>query len=168
MNKPMATLNEKMTKIIQKCFNVDAEAVFDASFWASTAENAIGYSLLACNCDSDFCKYVNETFDCDFKPLTMECFLLSLMHEIGHLKTLPKLSDNVKARNQLVKILIDRFHNPENVNGLINYLYFNLKMEKVATAWAIHFIKKYPNRVKWLEKQVNKAVQEFYGAVASP
>lgn len=158
----MQKLNKQMTKIINKCCGLNITATLTSNFWMSEKNQLLSYSLVPDKCDKDFCDYVNKTFGCNFQPNTIELFELSILHEVGHFKTFKCFSDDAKAYNQLCKWFIDKipfYH-------LSNKLYFNLPLERMATEWAINFIRKCPNRMKYLERNIYTDVQDFYKRVA--
>lgn len=158
----MEKLNKKMTSIINKCCGLNIKAKLTSQFWVSENKQLISYSLIPDTCDKDFCNFVNKTWNCKFEPCTLALMELSILHEVGHLKTFPYFSDRARFFNQVCKLIIDRLP----FDKLQNYLYFNLPLEKKATEWAIHFMRKYPKRADYFAKKMNANVQDFYKRVA--
>lgn len=91
-------------------------------------------------------------------------FVISLLHEVGHHKTLEDISGTVaefciaeKERINEEMQIADGHRSKE-----LNYEYFNLPDEIVATAWAVEWAKKHPKKVKKIWKHCEEAFHEIY------
>ncbi len=156
----MEKLNKQMTDTINKCCGLNITATLATGFEMSQNNQSIYYSITVDKCDKDFCNFVNKTWNCNFKPQSVELMELSILHEVGHFKTFPYFSNNNFAWNQLCKLFINKM--PKCLSRLQNYLYFHLPLEKTATAWAVNYLRKCPKKAKVLEKEMVASVTDFY------
>lgn len=85
-------------------------------------------------------------------------FAISILHEIGHSLTLPKLSDKQKEEILEEKEKIDKAIEELDDDDMRNYInilktrYFKSVDEVLATAWAVWFANEHPRVVEILEK----------------
>ena len=156
----MKTLNKQMSEMIKECCGLTLTATLDQNFWVSKSHKKIAYSLQCDKCDKDFCSFVKKNWKYDFQPATIDLMILSILHEVGHLKTFKYFSDTNTMWNMICKIGIDKL--PKPLYHVANKLYFNLPLEKAATAWAIWFYKMHPDKIKTFKQELNTNVQAFY------
>lgn len=110
------------------------------------------------NCDEIQDKAFNEDIEATFGYKVNCPFALSILHEIGHSVTLPKVSDEQKEEIMAEKEKIEKdieALEDDDIDGYITILktrYFKLADEVAATFWAVWFAIKYPRVVEILEK----------------
>jgi len=136
-------LERKARKMIEdfvESFGYVAEE--DVEFMCDTECDIVNYTLY----DSDtsrsniaWKKYINDTFH-----ITVPLYLLSILHEIGHLETAYQLSqedvDSDNIDKEIIKLAFENALDKDNCYHLFK-AYWDLKMEYLATEWAINFIK---------------------------
>lgn len=110
--------------------------------------------------DEWFKEFVAERFGFDVKYP----FVFSLLHEVGHHKT----EDDVDG--SLYDFCIEekeRIHNEmqtadDERSKALEWQYFNLPDEIIATAWAVRYCRKHPRKVKKMWAEMLIALQAFY------
>lgn len=133
-------------------FECKAEVGPDFAYWYAT--NTITYSFVTSErmekLFKAFAKSIGLKVDVDI-------FLLSLMHEVGHVETWDELSKEECVYSQDVKeILTDSDEDCE--------IYFNLPDEYEATAFAVDYINEHENELKnWWNNKLQPAIMDFYG-----
>lgn len=87
--------------------------------------------------------------NCNYSP-----FLMSLLHEIGHIMTFDE--DNMEQKDIIYGLLNteyeDKKENEQDVEKYVN-LYFRIPLEEEATKWGINFAMKNTkliNKYKWI------------------
>ena len=112
-----------------------------------------------------FCPTVDSIADRHFTEFIAERFgykkdypfALSLLHEVGHSKNNEEIVDNIYAFCIGEKFKIQKALNKtadddnERIKEL-DYRYFNLPDEIMATAWAVNYAGKHPKQVKKIEQ----------------
>ena len=88
------------------------------------------------------------------------------MHEIGHAKANWEIEGALQdfclaEKERISEGMYDNADNLE-VQKILEWQYFNLPDEIMATAWAVNYAKKHPKRVKKMWKQFEKAFHDFY------
>lgn len=111
--------------------------------------------------DDWFNEFIQERFDYDVRYP----FIISLLHEVGHHKT------DEQIQNELYNFC---FEEKERINKemesvttvedakRLEWQYFNLPDEIVATAWAVKYAKANPKKVKKMWEKTQKALFKFY------
>lgn len=102
-----------------------------------------------------------------FGLVTNYPFILSLLHEIGHLNTYDFIPDEVVSFDYDETI---RITNEINALGKLDikgrkklvYDYFNLESEVAATKWAVRYVRKHLEEVEELAKKVQATLMKFY------
>lgn len=101
--------------------------------------------------EQTFIDYVNQLEKDFFNKYNVNCFILSLLHEVGHIMTHnEELEEEYNKDTELLNYLEE--------NELITKtdqcrLYVQLELERLATQWAIDFIK--DNQLFIIENQEN-------------
>lgn len=113
--------------------------------------------------DDWFIEFVKERFDYDVKLP----FIFSILHEVGHHKTLEDVYANDDLYNFCIseKKRIDKEMKTledETLARKLEFEYFNLPDEIIATAWAVSYMKNHPKKVKKMWEKCQKALMEFY------
>ena len=93
-------------------------------------------------------------------------FVMSLLHEIGHLKNNDDVINNVYAfclgeKYKIQQTLFDTDDNDKEKIKNLNYRYFSLPDEIMATAWAVNYCKSNPKDIKRMAKRFEKALNEY-------
>lgn len=116
-------------------FGVDSD--FSSDFSYDPKDKRVYFSIMIPErADRLFKQYVSSHFHFE----TPSIFMLSLLHEVGHAYTMPTLSKlRIRADHQ-AKELIEEALNIDDDDEIYS-LYFDLGIEKVATAWAVDYYK---------------------------
>lgn len=121
-------------------FGCDSD--FDSDFSYDPEEERVYFSIIVADrADRLFKEYVRKTFSFEIPNI----FMLSLLHEVGHFYTLHTFSKmRLRAAHQAKKLI----ENELKVNDCdeIYSQYFDLSIEKVATAWAVDYYKENKKR----------------------
>lgn len=159
--KGMKKLNKAIKAEVAK-FGIEKISMGD---WEWRMDNhSIEYTLLENRMeDIFFLKFVKERFG--YKPLNS--FMLSLFHEIGHNMTYEDLmeSDVIYDFCQAEKDRIEEEMQTATSNRKIKkleYEYFNLPDEIVATAWAVEYMREHEEEIKIMWGHILKAIHKFY------
>ena len=135
----MSVLNEdllvEMVDEFLKPFGVDSD--FSSDFSYDPEDDRVYFSIIVAErSDRLFKQYVLTHFNFE----TPSIFMLSLLHEVGHAYTLHTFSEmRLKAAHE-AKRLIEEMLETDDSDEIYS-LYFDLSIEKVATAWAIDYYK---------------------------
>ena len=124
-------------------------------------DESITYSLIENNVEDLFFKeFIKERFN----YIPENSFIVSLMHEIGHHKTYYDLNPAViefceKEKERINKEMInaDMKRSKE-----LEWQYFNLPDEIIATTWAIYYMETHPKKMRKMWKKCEKALHKFY------
>ena len=133
----MSALNEdllvEMIDEFLKPFGVDSD--FSSDFSYDPDDDRVYFSIIVAErSDRLFKQYVSTHFHFE----TPSIFMLSLLHEVGHAYTLHTFSKmRLKAAHEAKK-LIEETLKTDNSDEIYS-LYFDLSIEKVATAWAVDY-----------------------------
>ena len=143
--------SKKLTKIFKK-FGID-KVKKGIQFEYSYDENTIYYSKDTDETDEFFSMFLKERFDYDDKYP----FAMSLLHEVGHHLNNEEIVDNIYAFCIGEKYKISKAISKLDDNDLerykeLNFQYFNLPDEIMATAWAVNYAKKHPKKIAKIEK----------------
>lgn len=115
----------------------------------------------------------NETEDIWFKEFVEErfnyeipdAFLFSLLHEVGHYNTIEEVSDCIQdfcfSEKDRISDEMQKIETTEQAK-ILEWQYFNLPDEIIATAWAVDYAKNHPKKVKKIIRELHKAFCDFY------
>lgn len=114
--------------------------------------------------DKMFTDFIKERFN----YVGINSFIMSILHEIGHLKANDDVSGEVYDFCLAEKARIEQemescYMDSEKVKAL-EWQYFTLPDEIMATQWAVNYAKNHPRIVKKLWVEMSKALNEFYKA----
>lgn len=127
-------LDNTITKYVRK-FGV-RRAFSGKEFCFYDNINVITYSVFHNQLDAQWAEYINQKYDCDIKPFY---FIFSLLHEVGHYKTLPTIPKDVIEEELFIRAnLLDKIETQEEMNEV----YTNLPSERAANEWAIAYLEK--------------------------
>lgn len=154
---------KKLNKAISnqlKPFGIE-KAKLDDEFALCFENNKVHYKLAYNEVDEWFNACVKEIFGYEVEYT----FIISLLHEIGHLNTIDTLTDKeynrcLKQKERIAKGL-DKANTPEEEKRL-NYFYFLLEDEYRATEWAINYAKKHPKKIRKMWHKILPAIMDFY------
>ena len=76
-------------------------------------------------------------------------FMLSFMHELGHLETEWDMVDDTEERNQITD----------------NKTYFQLYNERIATDWAGEYLTEHKNEMQMLERQILTEIHKIWQSI---
>lgn len=149
--KGIKKINAKLNRWLAANGFEDCEAKIYTEFMYDN--NTIYWSpLLVEKVTKMFNKYINKKGCGDIEPFT-----ISFLHELGHHNTIFSFSN---CRYNLLNF-IDKVVSKTNYR-IANFCHFRLSHERVATEWAIDFIKNNPKQVKKLTSIFKKSLKEFY------
>lgn len=161
--KGVRKLNREMTKIFAKRFGIKSVKLSTYYAYFPTKES-ITFQIVECEENEWFAQYIEERFGYRVEYP----FLISMLHEVGHHKTLDDLGENVYNFCQDEKDYIENMLQDEELTEeeqkKYEWQYFNLPDEIIATAWAVKYATKHPRIMKKLNKQIMELLQEFYKA----
>lgn len=113
-------------------------------------------------CEDDFfSNFVEEKFGIkDKMPI-----LTSFLHEVGHHKTCDLLTEeewdySFRRKKKIFK-KIEKVKDKKRIEK-IQWEYFSLPDEFMATEWAVDYIKTHPKKAKKMNAEIEKAFKEFY------
>lgn len=116
---------------------------------------------------------VNSTLEDDiFEDFVKDCFgffghpfLISLLHEVGHHFTLDSISqscyDYCAEQKERINAEMLSADTLEKAKAL-EYQYFNLPVEYLATEWAVRYCKENAETAYKIEEEILKALNNFY------
>lgn len=135
----MSALNEdllvEMVDEFLEPFGVDSD--FSSDFSYDPEDDRVYFSIIVTErFDRLFKQYVSTHFHFE----TPSIFMLSLLHEVGHAYTLHTFSKMRLKTDHEAKKLIEEVLEIDNSDEIYS-LYFDLSIEKVATAWAVDYYK---------------------------
>jgi hypothetical protein len=140
------------------------EKITMSEWMYDTNKNEINYTLLDNRLeDRWFLKFVKERFG--YKP--KNSFLLSLFHELGHHFTYDDIIENdtlgefcYNEKNRIDKEM--KATKNEKLQKKLEWQYFSLPDEIIATAWAVDYMKNHEEEIEQMWERINKAIVDFY------
>ena len=133
----MTELNEdllvEMVDDFLSPFGCDSD--FSSDFSYDPEDDRVYFSIIVAErSDRLFKQYVSTHFQFE----TPSIFMLSLLHEVGHAYTLHTFSKTKMKIAHEAKKAIEKALENDNSDETYS-LYFDLEIEKVATAWAVDY-----------------------------
>ena len=126
----------------------ECTAVFDKDFAYYSKSNTITYSLLVLDSsEKTFSNFVKGLFP----EITADVFLWSFLHELGHNMTEDDFDDKEWARYRI-----------DAASCSNDYEYYNLPIEKAATAWAGEYMLNHTEEVAILWNKLSSVIADFY------
>lgn len=121
-------------------FGLDSE--LDSDFGYDLNDDTIYFSLLITErSDKLFKEYIEKTFHF----IVPNIFIISLLHEVGHYFTLYSFSKmklkNAHQTKELIENELEKITTDDPLYDIVYSKYFDLNIEKAATAWAIDYYK---------------------------
>lgn len=107
-----------------------------------------------------FSEFIKERFDYTVK----HSFIISLLHEVGHHKTDDSIDDIIYefCRSEKERITAAMKDADEKESKKLEWQYFNLPDEIMATQWAVNYAKKHPKKIEKMWNNLVIELQEFY------
>lgn len=158
--KGLKKLNKAITKELTP-FGINKAKCSDEYSYIFSKEN-ITFKLTEGTIeDLWFVEYVKERFGYDVRYP----FIISLLHEVGHHKTDEWINDELynfclqeKERIE-AEMLVAK---DEETCKKLEWQYFNLPDEIIATKWAVDYATNNPDQIKKMWKKAKKALKKFY------
>lgn len=138
-------------------FGCDSD--FDSDFFYDSEEQRVYFSIIVSErSDRLFKEYIEKEFHFNVTNI----FMISLLHEVGHFFTLKNFSKKkIRAAHEEKDIIAEALE-MDNSNDEIYSLYFNLDIEKAATAWAVKYYKEHTKRCEDFYKSFIEVLQAEY------
>ena len=159
--KGMKKLNKAIKAEVKK-FGI--EKVGMSNWEYDLNEQSVSYTLIEGRVEDElFIKFVKERFG--FKPLNN--FMLSLFHELGHKATYEEILENdvvcdfCQEEKNRIENEMENATTKKQVKKL-EYQYFNLPDEIIATKWAVDYMTKNETEIKEMWKRIEKEILKFY------
>ena len=152
-------LNKAISKELEP-FGISKATCTDEYSYNYENENITFKLTEGTNEDIWFIDFVEERFNYQVRfP-----FVMSLLHEVGHHKANDDIDGEVYEFCLQEKKRIEE--EMENADGkyskVLEYQYFNLPDEIMATQWAVKWAKKHPKKVRDMWYRMKKALLDFY------
>ena len=110
--------------------------------------------------------WFNEFIEERFGYHVENTFIMSLLHEIGHAKANWEIEgaiyDFCMKEKERIGLEMEQYADNLEMQKVIEWQYFNLPDEIMATQWAVTYAQKHPKRIKKMWKQFEKAFHSFY------
>ena len=159
--KGLKKLNKAIKAEVEK-FGIEKVGMADWEY--NLNRQSVSYTLLDNRLEDElFIKFVKERFG--FKPLNN--FMLSLFHELGHKATYEEIFENdvvydfCQEEKDRIEKEINDAETKKQVKKL-EYQYFNLPDEIIATKWAVDYMTKNKDEIKEMWKRIEKEILKFY------
>ncbi len=134
-------------------FGLDIDFCLDCDFNYYIYEQKIGYAFVVSEKHDQW--YREYVASLDSAVANSDIFLLSLFHEVGHHMTIDDFSDwELKRYFNRKKVSKD--------NKQAYFRYFNSKIEKVATLWAIDFMNDNSAEIAKMWEELQQKIFKFY------
>ena len=138
--KGVDKLNKDITNVLNNGLHTDLEYILGTDFCYYTESEQIQFAVLMMSkSDTYWRKFIEQRFGLSLNERDM--WIFSILHEIGHNRTLDNVDDYNYNKARFIKWLIEK----PFIGGtkFANMVYFGLADEIIATAWAVHFFKKH-------------------------
>ena len=123
-------------------------------------DESVSFKLTSAVEDRWFNEFVAERFNyvCDVP------FVLSLLHEIGHHKANDEIEGAIYDFCMAEKERISEEMQTANADQskALEWQYFNLPDEIMATQWAVNYAKKHPKKIQNMWKRMKANILAFY------
>lgn len=140
------------------------EAHLGTDFCAYIEDREINYPIVLVDAaDKYFVPFI-QSID---PHIQADIFVISLLHEVGHIYTKFNLSQEEWDKDWVAKAAIDNAiqateDEDEASFERLNNEYFNLPDEIAATKWALNYIKKHETEVAEFWAELQPAIHRFY------
>jgi hypothetical protein len=141
-----------------------SRCVLGTEYSYSFEQNDIIFKLELAYEDELFSDFMRERFDYDDTGIE---FLISLLHEVGHSKANEEIEGSIyefcEAEKYRISEAMNKATTKEEVKKL-EFEYFNLPDEIMATAWAVNYAKQHPLEIQIMWAVMREAILNFYKA----
>lgn len=160
--KGLKKLNKAIGTPIKERFGI-SKVSMTKDFEYSFVKDRVGWSLVEnAYAQEDFISFVNDRFNYEIGRYN---FIASILHEVGHAKNNDDIVDSVQDfcidEKEKIAKEISKATDREEIKK-INYKYFSLPDEIMATAWAIKYMKKHPRIIAKMWDEMWSAILDFY------
>ena len=137
-----------------------SKAVLSDSYCYMWEKEIVEFSIMSDIEDDWFNEFINERFGYEVQ----HNFVISLLHEVGHHFTYNDVDGSVLAfcSDEKERIDVEMEDADEVRSKELEWQYFNLPDEIVATAWAVKFAKENPEKIEEMWATLRKALFKFY------
>ena len=154
---------EKIDELVNNfCEKFGCTAELGAEFCYYHSDDTVCYTLATVEAsDKAWKEYVRKKFN--FRITNI--FMFSLLHEIGHHRTMDNFTMLQQNTEESVvkKIEKNLAHSKSEHNDKKLYLqYFDLPMEKSATKWAVKYYKTHRQAINRFYRKLEKELCNFY------
>lgn len=150
---------KKLTKTLQKWLYKNGfpyEIELGTEFVAYLKGDVIEYALVV---DKEQAELFYENAIKWGLKYNVDDFIISLLHEVGHLETKSKLTKKQIKKDLKTRKKIER---KEEITKKDNLKYYHLPSERKATKWAIKYINTHPKKIKKFWKKIQPLILEIY------
>ncbi len=157
--KGIAKINHFLNEFL---LEFDVSVCLGLDFGYSMSHHVIEYALAVTEKED---KFFMDNFHRLAPDIKCDTFLISFLHELGHHMTMPHLSPEDLHCQKIVGELQDELDEEgitEEKEREIHQKYYNLPIEKVATEWAINYMRENTEKIAHFWKGFQEIVQEFY------
>jgi hypothetical protein len=151
------TLEKKITRYVNK-FGVHRAKCTKYEFAYYPYNNSITFSILRFPEDQELIDHIKEKFDIDVSDWY---FIFSLLHEIGHEQTLPRLREEDIETDIFNRSIL-------SLMGHDNKAYFNLPTEYAANAWAVDYLLNHQQECWDFQMKCLKIIRHVYKKKSFP
>lgn len=159
--KGIKTLNQAIYKPLAK-FGISEVSLSNEYSYIFESES-ITFKVTETIEDKWFMDFIKERFNYE-----TENFIISLLHEIGHHKANDEIEGDIYNFCTNEKERITRELENENTTEKrakeLEFQYFNLPDEIMATQWAVTYAKEHPQEIAQMWGEMLPALQNFYSA----
>ena len=156
--KGVKALDEVFSKML-KGFGI-TKAKMGSAYCYEWATEEISYQVVHSIEDNWFDEFVYKRFHTQIHPM-----VISLLHEVGHHYTLDdvngSLNDFCESEKERLKTDMQKAKG-ERAKKRLEWEYFNLPDEIIATHWAVTYARKHPFQIARMTKVCEKAMKKFY------
>lgn len=159
--KGLKKLNHALTTQL-KPFGIK-KVFFNAEYAYYPIDKEITYKITEGDVEDEyFLAFLKDRFN--FEPEVP--FIFYLLHEVGHHKANNFLEDDtvgdfILAEKARIEEALTKEEDYEAAKKL-EYEYFNLPDEIMATQWAVNYIKQHPKKIQRMAQVMGEAFDEFY------
>lgn len=151
-------LNRDMEELLDIYFDIDYECNLSTDFATYLDLEEIDYSLITLpRMDKMFTEVLHKYFNYDFAD-EMDMWCITMLHEVGHIKTDAKIPKTKKKADRIAKKIITVF----SKNDKVAKKYFLLPTEYAATRWAVRWVKKHPSDYTAFMEKAKGLINNFY------
>lgn len=159
--KGIKKLNKAISAPLIKNFGI-SKAICSDDFQYSFANETIYFKITEGTIEDNlFNEFIAERFGLEVS----NTFIISMLHEVGHHKANDEIEgaiyDFCIAEKERIEEEMREAVTYEDVKAL-EFQYFNLPDEIMATQWAVNYIKNHPKKVTEMWAIWNKAFKKFY------